>query len=93
MLSALRGFRDRDTDMAVHADTSLPDGKPIVGQLVHYVVDGGVCQGALVTAVDATDPYKIVLRYFTPDGSYWQTNVEADLNTLTDGTWHAVGAN
>jgi hypothetical protein len=79
--------------MAAHADTSLPDGKPVVGQTVHYVGDGGVCQAALITFVDTVDPYKVTLRYFTPDSSYWQTEVTADLDTLTDGTWHVVGVN
>jgi hypothetical protein len=79
--------------VAVHADTSLPDGKPVVGQSIHYVSDGGICNAAIVTAVDGTDPYKITLRHFPPDGSYWQTDVNANLDTLTDGTWHAVGVN
>jgi hypothetical protein len=79
--------------MAVHADTSLPDGKPIIGMTVHFVGDGGVCFAALVTAVDATDPYMVTLRYFPPDGAYWQTNVQASLDTMVDGTWHAMGVN
>jgi hypothetical protein len=79
--------------MAVHSTPDLPDGKPVVGQSIHFVSDGGVCNGALVTGVDGTDPYKISLRYFTPDSSYWQQDVSADLDTLTDGTWHAVGVN
>jgi hypothetical protein len=79
--------------MAVHTASDLPDGKPVVGQNVHFVGDGGVCYAALVTLVDGTDPYKIALRYFPPDGSYWATDIAADLDTLTDGTWHAVGAN
>jgi hypothetical protein len=79
--------------MAVHSSTDLPDGKPVVGQTVHYVSDGGVCNAAIVTVVDGTDPYKVELRYFPSTGSYWAMDVSADLDTLTDGTWHAVGVN
>lgn len=79
--------------MSVHANDTLPDGKPIVGQTVHYVSDGGVCTAALVTAVDGTDPYKASLYLYLPNMAYYQLDVPADLDNLTDGTWHTVGAN
>jgi hypothetical protein len=79
--------------MAAHADLNLTDGKPIIGAPVHFVIDGGICVPAIVTAVDGTDPYKVHLRYFPVDGSYWQLDVLADLDAVTTGTWHAVGVN
>jgi len=80
--------------MAFHADPSLPDGKPIVGDMVHFVVDGDICCAGTVMKVDSVDPYKINVTYFMPDGGeYWQLNVDADLDNLTVGTWHAMGAN
>ena len=79
--------------MAIHATTDRVDGGAVIGNVVHFVLDGGVCTAAIVTAVDENDPFTITVRYFPPDGSYYQSNVAYNETTLTDGTWHHVGVN
>lgn len=80
--------------MAIHSQSELPDDQPIVGQSVHYVGDEGTCLAALITSVDTVDPYTVAVQYFPPNSSgWWQSNVEADFDTMTVGTWHVLGVN